>query len=147
MHPGCADPLLKYRHCFSIFVFGQNIKSVMTASYASQSTQRPCTYGKFWDAYTQGPDILESHLGSRSWGTTTQARPTLLDAWSDANETSHGRSSHLGEVLRAQAFLSRFSSHFSAVSEPFVGQKWWKIGFLGCSKAIFAAPRVKTSPS
>jgi hypothetical protein len=24
--------------------------------------------GKFWDAYTQGPDILEFHLGSRPWG-------------------------------------------------------------------------------
>jgi hypothetical protein len=26
------------------------------------------TYGKFWDAYTQGPDILEFRLGSRPWG-------------------------------------------------------------------------------
>ena len=23
--------------------------------------------GKFWDAYTHGPDILEFHLGSRPW--------------------------------------------------------------------------------
>ena len=50
-------------------------------------------------------------------GTTTQARLTLLDAWSDANETSHGRSSHLGEVLAArssvfQPFLKPFLSRF-----------------------------------
>jgi hypothetical protein len=37
--------------------------------------------GKFWDAYTQGPDILEFHLGSHGpGGTTTQARLALLDA-------------------------------------------------------------------
>jgi hypothetical protein len=65
--------------------------------------------GKFWDAYTQGPDILEFRLGSRPWGhrTTTQARLTLLDARSDAYETSHGRSSHLGEVLTARSSVSQ----------------------------------------
>ena len=81
-------------------------------------------------------------------GTTTQARLTLLHAWSDAYETSHGRSSHLGEVLAARSSVSQpFSSRFSAVSEPFLGRKWWKIGFLGCRKTIFGASRLKTSPS
>jgi len=67
-------------------------------------------YGKFWDAYTQGPDILEFRLGSRPWGHHQKAWLTLLDAWSDAYETSHGRSSHLGEVLAAR----------SSVSQPFL---------------------------
>ena len=35
---------------------------------------------------------------------------TLLDAWPDANETSHGRSLLLGEVLAAR----------SSVSQPFL---------------------------
>ena len=35
---------------------------------------------------------------------------TLLDAWPDANETSHGRSLPLGEVLAAR----------SSVSQPFI---------------------------
>ena len=37
-------------------------------------------------------------------------RLTLLDAWPDANETSHGRSLRLGEVLAAR----------SSVSQPFL---------------------------
>ena len=28
-----------------------------------------------------------------------------------------------------------------------MGRKWWEIGFLGCSRAIFGAPRLKISPS
>ena len=43
----------------------------------------------------------------------TQVQPggvTLLDAWPDANETSHGRSLPLGEVLAAR----------SSVSQPFI---------------------------
>jgi hypothetical protein len=44
------------------------------------SGHRPSTctpIGKFWDAYTQGPDILEFHLGSRHWGHhhTSSAHP------------------------------------------------------------------------
>ena len=47
-----------------------------------------------------------------------------------------------------ERFLSRFYSRSSAVSEPFLGQKWWKIGFiLVCSEVIFGAPLLKTSPS
>jgi hypothetical protein len=50
-------------------------------------------------------------------GTTTRARFTLLDAWPDANETSHGRSLPLGEVLAtrssvSQPFLYPFLSRF-----------------------------------
>jgi hypothetical protein len=39
-------------------------------------------------------------------GTTTRARLTLLDTWPDANETSHGRSLPLGEVLAARSSVS-----------------------------------------
>jgi hypothetical protein len=47
-----------------------------------------------------------------------------------------------------ERFLSRFYSRSSAVSEPFLGQQWWKIGFiLVCSEVIFGAPLLKTSPS
>jgi hypothetical protein len=69
-------------------------------------------YGKFWDTSTntQGLDIKVDRPGPRPRGTTTQARLTLLDAWPDANETSHGRPSHLGEVLAAR----------SSVSQPFI---------------------------
>jgi hypothetical protein len=50
------------------------------------------------------------HLGPRPVGTTTRARLTLLDAWSDANETSHGRSLPLRKVLAAR----------SSVPQPFL---------------------------
>jgi hypothetical protein len=40
-------------------------------------------------------------------GITTQVRLTLLDAWSDANETSHGCSSHLEKVLAARSSVSQ----------------------------------------
>jgi hypothetical protein len=36
-------------------------------------------------------------------GTNTRARLTLLDVLSDANETSHSRSLHLGGVLAARS--------------------------------------------
>ena len=79
---------------------------------------------------------------------TTRARLTLLDAWPDADETPHGRSLLLGEVLAAHSSVPRpFLSRFLAVSQPFRGRKWWKIGFLGCSEVIFDAPRLKISPS
>jgi hypothetical protein len=41
-------------------------------------------------------------------------------------------------VPHAEAFLSCSYSRFSAVSEPFLDRKYWKIGFLGCSQAILA---------
>ena len=43
-------------------------------------------------------------------GTTTRARLTLLDAWPDVDETSHGLSSPLGKVLAAR----------SSVPQPFL---------------------------
>jgi hypothetical protein len=87
-------------------------------------------YNSTWD---QGPG-----------GTTTQARLTLLNAWSDANETSHGRSSHLGEVLAARSSVfSRSSSRFSTVSEPFLGRNGGKLGFWDAVRPFLALHDLK----
>jgi hypothetical protein len=47
--------------------------------------------------------------------------------------------------------LERFSAVSIAVSQPFLSRSWdengGKLCFLGCNEAIFAAPRLKTSPS
>ena len=66
--------------------------------------------------------IFCDHPGSRPWGTTTQVRLTLLDAWPDANETSHGRSLPLGEVLAARSSVPQ--PFFIAVSQPFLSRSW-----------------------
>ena len=55
-------------------------------------------------------------------GTTTRARLTLLDAWPDANETSHGRSLLLGEVLAGRSSVTQPFS--IAVSQPFLSRFW-----------------------
>jgi hypothetical protein len=56
---------------------------------------------------------------------------TLLDGRPNANETSHGRSLPLEEVLAA---LGRFSAVLTAVSQPFLRRSWAengrKLGFL-----------------
>jgi hypothetical protein len=51
----------------------------------------------------------------------------------------HARAPRARLLLRRMLLL--------AVSEPFLGRKWWEIGVLGCRKAIFGASRLKTSPS
>jgi hypothetical protein len=60
--------------------------------------------GEFWDTSTRV--CTQSHdrlAGTMPLGGTTRAQLTLLDAWPDANETSHGRSLPLGEVLAARS--------------------------------------------
>jgi hypothetical protein len=70
-------------------------------------------------------------------GTTTQARLTLLDAWSDAYETSHGCSSHLGEVLAAR----------SSVPQPFLSRSWAEnggiLGFRATERPFLALHDLK----
>jgi hypothetical protein len=75
--------------------------------------------GKFWDLSTQAGwrQYFVATRDHARGGTTTRARLTLLDAWPDANETSHGRSLLLGEVLAVrttvtQPFLKPFLSRF-----------------------------------
>jgi hypothetical protein len=51
----------------------------------------------------------------------------------------------------ASRTLERLSAVAIAVPQPFLSRswagKWWKVGFLGYSKAIFGASRLETSPS
>ena len=105
--------------------------------------------GKFWDAYTQGPDILEFRLGSRPWGHhhTSLAHPPrclVRCVWNFPRSFITSRRSASRALKRFSAVSLAVSL---AVSQPFLGRKWWKIGFLGCSKAIFGASRLKASPS
>ena len=55
--------------------------------------------------------MVDHLLGSRPWGTTTQARLTLLDAWPDANETFHDRvpADILEDILGYFALLQHHS--------------------------------------
>jgi hypothetical protein len=65
-------------------------------------------------------------------GTTTRARLTLLDAWPDANETSHGRLLPLGEVLAA----------CSSVFQPSLSRSWaensGRLGFWAAVRSFLA---------
>jgi hypothetical protein len=86
------------------------------------------------------------HLGSRPWVTTTQARLTLLDAWSDANETSHGRSSHLEQVLAARSSVPQ--PFCIAVTQPFLSRSWAengkkKLGFWATERPSLALHDLK----
>ena len=73
-------------------------------------------------------------------GTTTRARLTLLDAWPDANETSHGRSLLLGEVLAGRSSVSQ--PFCIAVAQPFLSRSWaengGKLGFWAAVRPFLA---------
>jgi hypothetical protein len=58
---------------------------------------------------SQGGDNILWPPGTTPVGTaaTTRARLTLLDAGPDANETSHGRSLPVGEVLAVHSSVSQ----------------------------------------
>ena len=78
-------------------------------------------------------------------GTTTRARLTLLDAWPDANETSHGRSLPLGKVLAGRSSVSQ--PFFIAVSQPFLSRSWaengGKLGFWAAVRPFLALHDLK----
>jgi hypothetical protein len=61
------------------------------------------------------------------------------------DETSHGRSSHLGEVLAARSSVSLAVS--LAVSQPFLSRSWaengGKLGFWVANRPFFALHDLK----
>jgi hypothetical protein len=72
-------------------------------------------YGEFWYTGTQGHDIKVDQVGPRPWGqrgTTTQAQFTILDAWLDANETSHGRSVAQILIYSTTLFMEEYPQGF-----------------------------------
>jgi len=81
-------------------------------------------------------------------GTTTRARLTLLDAWPDANETSHGRSLLLGEVLAGRSSVSQ--PFCIAVPQPFLSRSWaengGKLGFWAAVRPFLAPHDLKSVP-
>ena len=96
--------------------------------------------GKFWDAYTQGPDILEFHLGSRPWGHhhTSSAHPPrclVRCKWNSPRSFITSRRS-------ASRKLKRFSAVPLAVSQPFLSRFWaengGKLGFWAAVRPFLA---------
>ena len=81
-------------------------------------------------------------------GTTTRARLTLLDAWPDANETSHGRSLPLGKVLAGRSSVSQ--PFFIAVPQPFLRRSWaengGKLDFWAAVRPFLAPHDLKSVP-
>jgi hypothetical protein len=101
--------------------------------------------GKFWDTYTQGPDILEFHLGSRSWGHhhTSSAHPPRCLVRCEWNFPR----SFITSRRSASRALKRFSSRSLAVFQPFLSRSWaengGKFGFWAAVRPFLALHDLK----
>ena len=73
--PTCPSPPAPACYAHALALTGE--KNLMDGVHAETKHKTGGAYGKFWDAYTQGPDILEFHMGSRPWGHhhTSSAHP------------------------------------------------------------------------
>ena len=102
-------------------------------------------YGKFWDAYTQGPDILEFHLRSRPWGHhhTSSAHPPRCLVRCEWNSPR----SFITSTRSASRALKRFSAVPLAVSQPFLSRSWaengGKLGFWAAVRPFLALHNLK----
>jgi hypothetical protein len=114
--------------------------------FCNKNCVRSVHIGKFWDACT--------HAGSRHFRiptgiTALGAPPHKLGSPSSMPDPMRMKLPtvvhHIEEKCssRAEAFLSRVSSRFSAVSEPFLGQNGGKLGFWDAERPFLALHDLK----
>jgi hypothetical protein len=105
--------------------------------------------GKFWDAYTQGPDILEFRLGSRPWGHhhTSSAHPPRCLVRCEKNFPR----SFITSRRSASRALERFSAVPLAVSQQFLNRSWaengGQLGFWVAVRPFLALHDLKPVPA